>query len=568
MDSSNENRDESSFGHAVLSQFCLDPSYINLNVGSFGCLPHAVRIAYDQLSLELEAMPDLFIRRKMASQVTQVRTLLATHTGATVDNCVMIPSVAHGINTILRNFPWNENDKLIIASTTFHTISRAVDCLSFTDPHPTVSTFECLFPTSHTEILNNFRKCVQSTKAADSSASVETRGQYHTVVLFDSIISMPGVCMPWKEMVRICKDEGVWSIVDAAHSLGQELNIELDDTDPDFWVANCNKWLSSKRGSALLYVPLRNQDIIKYSFPPGIGAASPSNTGVSAFVGEFHWNGSKDIITALTVKAALEFRSSHGGEERIINYCHNLAMSGGKYLADMLGTEVMLSPSGNPDELVGNMVNVAIPLPPALKPSADLMRRIDKTLLEEKKVYAAVFYHNRRWWTRVSVHIFNEVLSLWGLDVFHQFIVGAFVYHYLITAPGSRLLDWTFVANLVLELLLSNIIQIFYAVRLWKLTPKPKLVFLAVVPLIINNLFLGIYVPVNLSNQVADVSKIADINFKWAVITLLAGTSALDFILSTSLIHALIRMGSQMRWATSSLQVVAAFVANTGFLAR
>lgn len=152
---------------------------------------------------------------------------------------------------------------------------------------------------------------------------------------------------------------------------------------------------------------------------------------------------------------------------------------------------------------------------------------------------------------------------------FHQFIVGAFVYHYLISVPltQSRALHWTFVANLVLELLLSNIIQIFYAVRLWKLTSKPKLVFFAVVPLVINNLFLGIYVPVNLSEQVSNVSEINKINFRWAVITLLAGTSALDFVLSTSLIHALVRAGTQMRWATSSLQVVAAFVANTGFLA-
>ena len=41
--------------------------------------------------------------------------------------------------------------------------------------------------------------------------------------------------MPWREMVKICREEGVYSVVDAAHSIGQELNIKLDEAQPDFW---------------------------------------------------------------------------------------------------------------------------------------------------------------------------------------------------------------------------------------------------------------------------------------------------------------------------------------------
>jgi hercynylcysteine S-oxide lyase len=43
--------------------------------------------------------------------------------------------------------------------------------------------------------------------------------------------------MPWKEMVKICKEEGVWSVVDAAHSIGQEQGINLSETMADFWVS-------------------------------------------------------------------------------------------------------------------------------------------------------------------------------------------------------------------------------------------------------------------------------------------------------------------------------------------
>ena len=43
--------------------------------------------------------------------------------------------------------------------------------------------------------------------------------------------------MPWKELVKICKEEGIWSVIDAAHSIGQEQNIDLTEAAPDFWTS-------------------------------------------------------------------------------------------------------------------------------------------------------------------------------------------------------------------------------------------------------------------------------------------------------------------------------------------
>lgn len=101
------------------------------------------------------------------------------------------------------------------------------------------------------------------------------------VAVIDSIVSMPAALMPWKEMVAICNsyprhrlskflsveaeiengnenvhtdayvdadvqnqnsgydgDEvEVWSVIDGAHSLGQEQCIDLSEAKPDFWVS-------------------------------------------------------------------------------------------------------------------------------------------------------------------------------------------------------------------------------------------------------------------------------------------------------------------------------------------
>ena len=55
--------------------------------------------------------------------------------------------------------------------------------------------------------------------------------------MIDAIISLPGILLPWQEMCRVCKEEGVISVVDAAHSIGQEQHINLKDADPDFWIS-------------------------------------------------------------------------------------------------------------------------------------------------------------------------------------------------------------------------------------------------------------------------------------------------------------------------------------------
>ena len=41
-------------------------------------------------------------------------------------------------------------------------------------------------------------------------------------------------------MVAIAKNFDVMTVVDAAHSIGQEPNINLDEVQPDYWSSVCN----------------------------------------------------------------------------------------------------------------------------------------------------------------------------------------------------------------------------------------------------------------------------------------------------------------------------------------
>lgn len=95
---------------------------------------------------------------------------------------------------------------------------------------PKLSEFSLDLPESHASILSRFTQHIRVVKATAASKTIRI------VALFDSVASTPGVMMPWKAMVKICHAEGVTSIVDAAHSLGQEPMINLSEIEPDFWI--------------------------------------------------------------------------------------------------------------------------------------------------------------------------------------------------------------------------------------------------------------------------------------------------------------------------------------------
>ncbi|CAJ0767354.1 7080_t:CDS:2, partial [Entrophospora sp. SA101] len=127
------------------------------------------------------------------------------------------------------------------------------------------------------------------------------------------------------------------------------LSIDLKEFDPDYFVTNCHKWLYTVRGSALLYVPFRNQKNIRH---PIVSALC--NSG---FVKEFSWVGTQDFSSYLTIHHALAFRKKLGGEDKIQSYCRNLAIKGGKLIASILNTEIL-----GPESSIAHMVNIRLPI--------------------------------------------------------------------------------------------------------------------------------------------------------------------------------------------------------------
>lgn len=92
------------------------------------------------------------------------------------------------------------------------------------------------FPLSHAEIIELFRAKIHEAKQQHADIQFTdvpplsegydrdpAEKKNKIVAVIDSITSNPGVVLPWKEMCRIAREEGVWTVIDAAHSIGQEV---------------------------------------------------------------------------------------------------------------------------------------------------------------------------------------------------------------------------------------------------------------------------------------------------------------------------------------------------------
>ncbi|KAF8673990.1 PLP-dependent transferase [Rhizoctonia solani] len=381
------------FGHNMLQHFMFEEGYINLNHGSYGSLPKPVFDKCVETSKRIEARPDSFHRREYLPELRDVRARLAKLLNCDADECVVTNNATHGVHTIINNFHWKKGDILISFTSTYGSVFNICEFVSDTPPNPEHITVDLAFPISHKAIVDKFRQKLQDIPRHD--------GQI-IVAVIDALASNPGVHLPWEELTKVCKEEGIYSLIDGAHAIGQ-IPLDMSISDPDFFVSASDTSYLSRilRGCAVLYVAKRNRNIIRSSFPTPHAYSSLKSKKEPDMISQFEWTGTIDFVPFLSAKHALEFREAVGGEKNINDYCHSLAVRGGARLAEMFKTRVM---DTDENELTANMVNVQLPLETPVGVSPQELKKIlfsiTDRLLEDYNAFAATYIHDSHWWTR------------------------------------------------------------------------------------------------------------------------------------------------------------------------
>ncbi|GFZ51325.1 LOW QUALITY PROTEIN: hypothetical protein JCM24511_09085 [Saitozyma sp. JCM 24511] len=344
------------FGHNMLKYWGFAKDYVNLNHGSYGSPPKPVIDAMHKLSEQCESNPDLFMRRSWLPLLNGVRSQVAEMIGAEVEECVIVPNATHGINTIVNNIEWAEGDKIVIYSTTYGAVAQTAKYICDRHPKVDLEVVDVTFPCDHSEVLARTAEMIDKWNepakphfSGQAKPAGKTAFERVRMVIVDQIASNPGVVYPWEDIVALCRKYGIISLVDAAHAIGQ-VKTNVKHSDPDFWIANCHKWL------------MRNQHLIRSTFPTSAGYESSRYPSPGhrpwRFDTQYEWTGTQDWMPFMSISAAIAFRKEIGGEDRIMDYCHTLAIEGGKRLRRRWGTIVMDLPQHS---LTAAMVNVALP---------------------------------------------------------------------------------------------------------------------------------------------------------------------------------------------------------------
>ncbi|CDK26338.1 unnamed protein product [Kuraishia capsulata CBS 1993] len=391
--------------------FPTGPQTVPINHGSYGLVPTPVIKKFHEHLDEDLAFPDKYIVFDYTPQLKANIARVAQLVDADPLDLVFCNNASTGVNTVLRSYPFQKGDKILMPSTVYDACGNTVKFLK-NRYGIEILTLDLPYPLSDDEVVSKFKEVFEAE---------ESNGNPVKLALFDTVVSMPGLRIPFERLIKLCKDHNVLSMVDGAHSIGL-VKLSLKTLEPDFYTTNLHKWLYVPRGCALLYVNKKHHRSI-HTFPVShsyLADDEPLEETLeqSRLVDRFAFVGSSSFASFVSAIDAIEFRENVcGGEDAIADYCLRTAKEGGAKIAELWGTKVLENKEGS---LTTSMVNVEAPIPSDLKEDflrlcktpkfVEKMRAyVDRIQVEEFHTYLPCCYHNGALWCRFSAQVYVDV---------------------------------------------------------------------------------------------------------------------------------------------------------------
>jgi selenocysteine lyase/cysteine desulfurase len=205
-------------------------------------------------------------------------------------------------------------------------------------------TADIVFPVTGPEsFIDPVRLVLESQVAAGTLGNIR-------IAVISHISAYPSVVLPVESLVSLFHEYNIPVVVDGAHALGNiEINLQKRG-HLDYYFANAHKWLFSSKSAAVMYVRNDHQQLY---VPAPMLIDSPET---NSFTDRFIWTGTRDRTAFCAISAALDFRSSLGGELAIMDYNQRQASMGGTYLVNYWHSRLL-----GPMDMMSSMVSVQVP---------------------------------------------------------------------------------------------------------------------------------------------------------------------------------------------------------------
>ena len=347
----------------------LDPGISQLNHGSFGAVPNAVRAAQRRWQADFDANPTGFVDDRYQTELDATRRVLGDFVGANTEGLVFVTNATAGVAAVVGSLRLEPGDEVVITDHTYNAVRNIVDVATSTARGRMV-TASIRFPGASVD---------QAAEAVVSVVTDRTR-----LVIVDHITSPTALVLPVDRIVRAL-EPAVPVLIDGAHAPGM-LPLAVDRLGASFYTGNLHKWVCAPPGAAFLQVEDRHRHTVR---PPVVshGWNTPDRER-SLFHRLFDWTGTFDPSAWLSVPTAIELMAGlHvDGWPGVMKENRALALAARDLLCDRLGIE---PPA--PDEMIGSMAalpvgprpemaerlrrqGIVVPFPPWPSPDTHLVR--------------------------------------------------------------------------------------------------------------------------------------------------------------------------------------------------
>jgi selenocysteine lyase/cysteine desulfurase len=144
-----------------------------------------------------------------------------------------VPNATTGINTVLRNLVFQPGDIIIYFATIYGACEKTVSYVTETTPAEDYK-ISYTYPVNDSTLVSKLETAI---------TTIRNQGKNPRIAIFDTVVSLPGVRVPYERLTEVCKKENVMTCIDAAHAVGMlgTKDLDLGRLQPDFFVSNCHK---------------------------------------------------------------------------------------------------------------------------------------------------------------------------------------------------------------------------------------------------------------------------------------------------------------------------------------
>jgi len=346
-----------------------------LNHGSFGATPRAVLEVQQAWQQRMEMQPVSFFVRDLPELIRDAVAKLADFLGANAEHLAFVENATSAINAILRAYPWQAGDEILLSEHAYPAVKNAAYFVA-KQFKLSVKEYAVPFP---------LQNPVEITASFERAIATKTK-----LAIIDHISSPLAIIYPLDDMLQLCRQHRIHSLVDGAHVPGM-LPLQLLDIDADYYVGNCHKWLFAPKGCAFLWA----SPAVSENLQPLVVSLRMDE----GFPRCFDWTGTRDVSAWLTISAAIDFYQQMGGQD-IPQQLHHFAIEMATMLTDAWNVEI---PAGV--EQFGAMFTLPVPW-------AKTITQIEANdwrdrLWKSEQIEVPFLAINERLWVRISAQLYN-----------------------------------------------------------------------------------------------------------------------------------------------------------------